>query len=64
MGASVARQCIEAGELHEVLVCVVPLLLGDGTWLFEYPGGMNVKLERISLSHVPHSANLWFRVVR
>jgi dihydrofolate reductase len=64
LGASIARQGIEAGELDEVLVGIVPLLLGEGTRLFEYPGGKSVKLERISVSHVPHATNLWFRVVK
>ena len=63
LGASVARQCIDAGVLDEVLVLVVPVLLGDGVRLFEYPGGTNVKLERMSLSETPTATNLWFRVL-
>ena len=39
-------------------------LLGDGTRLFEHPGGRSVQLERLSLTPVPHAANLWMRVVR
>jgi dihydrofolate reductase len=30
IGASVARQCIDAGLVDEILVHLVPLLLGDG----------------------------------
>jgi hypothetical protein len=30
--------------------------------LFERPGGTNVKLERISLTHSPQVTNLWLRV--
>jgi riboflavin biosynthesis pyrimidine reductase len=62
MGASVARQCLEAGELDEVLTIIAPVLLGDGVRLFDHPGGTNVRLERIHLSDVPHATNLWFRV--
>ncbi|NUR85510.1 MAG: dihydrofolate reductase [Nonomuraea sp.] len=47
MGASVAAQCLAAGELDEILVFVVPVLLGDGVRLFDHPGGANVALERI-----------------
>jgi dihydrofolate reductase len=47
LGASVARQCFDAGLLDEILVYVAPVLLGDGTRLFERPGGDNVKLERL-----------------
>jgi dihydrofolate reductase len=62
LGADVARQCIAAGELDEMLIFIAPVLLGDGTRLFEHPGGSNIKLERISLTAAPNAANLWFRV--
>ncbi len=61
LGADVARQCLEADVLDEILVLVAPVLLGDGVPLFAHPGGTNVRLERISLTSAP---NLWFRVVR
>lgn len=64
LGADVARQCLDAGFLDEILVFVAPVLLGDGTRLFEHPGGTNVKLERLSLTSAPNAANLWFRVIR
>jgi dihydrofolate reductase len=63
LGAETARRCLEAGELDEVLTVIVPVMLGDGVRLFDHPGGTNVKLERLSVSHVPHATNLWFRVV-
>jgi dihydrofolate reductase len=64
LGASTARQCLEAGVLDEMLVLIAPVLLGDGVRLFECPGGTNVRLERISLSQAPGATNLWLRVVR
>jgi dihydrofolate reductase len=64
IGADVARQCLDAGELDEVLVLIAPVLLGDGVRLFAQPGGTNIKLERLSLTHTPHATNLWFRVRR
>jgi dihydrofolate reductase len=63
LGAETARACLDAGLLDEVLVCVVPVLLGDGTRLFERPGGDNVRLERISLTHGPLATNIWTRVL-
>ena len=30
LGAEVARQCLDAGVLDEILVCIAPVLLGDG----------------------------------
>ena len=62
LGADVARQCLEAGLLAEVLVIVVPVLLGDGTRLFDHPGGTNVRLEPVGMTEAPGATNLWFRV--
>jgi dihydrofolate reductase len=64
LGAEVAHQCLDEGELDEILVCIAPVLLGDGVRLFDRPGGANVRLERLSLSHAPLATNLWLRVVR
>ena len=64
LGAEVARQCLDAGVLDEILVCIAPVLLGDGMRFFDHPGGKNVKLERLKLTHTPQATNLWFRVVR
>ena len=62
LGADVARQCLELGELDEVLAIVAPLLLGDGTRLFDHPGGTNVRLEPIDVTALAHATMLWFRV--
>jgi dihydrofolate reductase len=64
LGAEVARQCLDAGVLDEIFVCVAPVLLGDGVRLYGRAGGGEVRLERISLITAPKAANLWFRVVR
>ncbi|MGI8333810.1 dihydrofolate reductase family protein [Actinomadura scrupuli] len=64
LGADTARQCLDAGLLDEIFVCVAPVLLGDGVRLFDHPGGTNVRLERLGLTHAPQATNLWMRVVR
>lgn len=64
LGANVARQCLDAGELDEILVLVAPVMLGDGVRLFDRPGGTSVKLERTSLTHAPRATNIWLRVAR
>jgi dihydrofolate reductase len=61
-GASVAAQCLAAGVLDEVMVAVVPVLLGEGTRLFEHPGGKTVRLDQISVTHTQRVTNLWYRV--
>jgi dihydrofolate reductase len=60
LGANVAKQCLEAGLLDEILVLIAPVLLGDGTRLFEHPGGTDIRLEPISRQ--AGSTSLWFRV--
>lgn len=62
LGASTARQCLDAGVLDEMLVFIAPVLLGDGVRLFEQPGGTNVKLEPLRVSQGPQATSLWFRV--
>jgi dihydrofolate reductase len=64
LGANIASQCLDEGVHDEILVCIAPVLLGDGVRLFDRPGGSNVKLERLSLTHTPRGTNLWLRVVR
>ncbi|SCL23821.1 Dihydrofolate reductase [Micromonospora inyonensis] len=64
LGGDVARQCLDADLLDEVLVCVVPVLLGDGVRLFDHPGGRTVRLEPVGVSEAPPATNLWLRVVR
>jgi len=64
LGADLARQCLELGELDEVLAIIAPVLLGDGTRLFQHPGGSRVRLERISVETVPLATNVWMRVLR
>jgi dihydrofolate reductase len=46
-GANIARQCLEAGLLDEIVVHVAPVLVGDGVRLFER-SGEPVQLELIS----------------
>jgi dihydrofolate reductase len=48
LGADVARQCLEAGLLDEILAMPVPVLLGDGVRVFDRPGGTPVPLEPLA----------------
>ena len=59
LGADVARQCLTAGLLDEVLVFVAPVFLGEGTRLYERSGGAPVRLEPL-----PEREGLWHRVIR
>jgi dihydrofolate reductase len=48
LGANIARQCLEAGLLDEIIVHVAPVLVGDGVRLFERAGGEPVRLDPVS----------------
>ncbi len=60
LGADVARQCLAAGLLDEIVMFVVPVLLGDGVPMFRRSGGERVRLERRTDAGTGH----WYRVVR
>lgn len=64
LGVNIAQMCLDEGLLDEILVCIAPVLLGDGIRLFDRLGGTNVTLERLDLTHTPRATNLWLRVVR
>lgn len=64
LGADIARQILEAGELDEVLVIVAPVLLGGGTRLFDRPDGPDVRLEQLHVSHTPQAVNIWTRIMK
>ncbi|SCE92073.1 Dihydrofolate reductase [Micromonospora coriariae] len=48
LGANVAKQCIQAGLLDEILMLFAPVLLGDGVRMFDQPGGTRVRLAPVS----------------
>jgi len=44
LGANIARQCIEAGLVDEIIIHVAPVLVGGGIRLFERPDGDPMRL--------------------
>ncbi|MGR6316464.1 dihydrofolate reductase family protein [Micromonospora soli] len=58
LGANVAKECIEAGLLDEILMFFAPVLLGDGVRMFDHPGGATIRLAPIT-GETAH----WYRVV-
>ena len=62
IGANVAQQCLELGLVDEILVHLVPLLLGDGIRLFGQPGARPIQLQAQDYSQAGQVANLHFRV--
>ena len=63
MGASMVQQCLRAGLLDEIIVNLVPVLLGDGVRLFEF-GSSGYELVIESDIPAPGVTHLTYRVVR
>lgn len=63
LGGSISRQCLKLGLVDEIVLIVVPLLLGGGISLF---GGLGqrVELERIDTAAFASATHLRFRVVK
>jgi dihydrofolate reductase len=61
LGANVAQQCLQMGLLDEVLVLLAPVLLGDGTRMFQQRGGEPIHLLP-KQEPSTGATRLWFRV--
>jgi dihydrofolate reductase len=61
-GADVARQYLKAGLIDEMLLNVVPVVLGGGTRLFEGFEGAEIGLEQVQVVEAPGVAHLFYRV--
>jgi dihydrofolate reductase len=61
-GADVAQQYLKAGLIDEMLLNVVPVLLGAGTRLFENLEGADIRLEQSQAVEAPGVAHLSYRV--
>jgi dihydrofolate reductase len=62
-GASVAQQYLTAGLIDEMLLSVVPVVLGGGTRLFENVPAGKLKLDPIQVVDAPGVTHLRYRVV-
>jgi dihydrofolate reductase len=63
-GGDVAAQCLARGLVDEILVFVLPVLLGEGIPLFRDCVRSGSRLERISTTIFGSSTRLHYRVVR
>jgi dihydrofolate reductase len=61
LGADVAGQCLQRGLVDEILVYVLPVLLGDGV-RFSPPGLAKTRLEPISSARSGDATMIRFRV--
>jgi dihydrofolate reductase len=63
-GAGVARQLLAGGLLDEIVVHIVPVLLGAGVRLYGDDGAPTVTLKRIGATLSPQLTDLRFRIAR
>ena len=61
-GANLAQQCLRAGLLDEVVIHLVPVLLGEGVRLVDMPGVTPVVLERLEIGTSGQITDLRFGV--
>lgn len=65
MGANVIQQGLRAGLVDEIVVQVIPVLLGDGVRLFDQLGSAPITLNRTRVAEGPSGVtHLFFDVVR
>jgi dihydrofolate reductase len=63
-GSELNRQCLDAGLLDEIVLHVVPVLLGTGVRLFGDRGDSRIELERISVGEAERLTDLHYRVLK
>lgn len=61
-GADVAQQYLAAGLIDELLLNVVPVLLGEGTRLFGNLAGAEIGLEQVKVVEAPGVTHLKYRL--
>lgn len=63
-GANVAQQYIKAGLIDELQIHIAPILLGEGTRLFEHIGNEHIELESTRVLDTPGAIHLKFCIVK
>lgn len=64
MGASMVQQCLRAGLLDELIISIIPVLLGSGVRLLDDRDPDGVALEIVSVIDAPGVTHLTYRVRR
>lgn len=61
LGGNVVRQCLDADLVDEMLLMVLPVLLGRGISLFGALGGPPIRFETVAVTQAAQAAILHFR---
>jgi dihydrofolate reductase len=62
--ASVVQQCIRAGLLDELVISLVPKVLGQGVRLLDGLDAGNVELQVVRVVDAPGVTHLTYRVIK
>jgi dihydrofolate reductase len=63
-GANIANQALAEGLVDDILIILMPLILGGGVRLFGTDGGERIDLEPIAITPSGRLATLHYRVVK
>jgi riboflavin biosynthesis pyrimidine reductase len=64
MGACIVQQAIRAGLLDELVINLVPVVLGRGVRLLDGVGPGSAKFELVRVVDAPDVTHLTYRVVK
>ncbi len=64
LGASIGQQCLRAGLVDEIMIHIVPLLLGEGIRLFDNLNAGEIELERTDIVATSAITSLRLKVVK
>lgn len=63
MGASIVQQCIQAGLLDELVISLVPVVLGSGVRLMDGLDPSKTQLRKVNVVDAPGVTHLTYRVI-
>lgn len=64
MGASIVQQCLAAGLLDELVISLVPMVLGSGVRLLDNLAPGSVELDLTSVLDAPGVTHLTYQIVK
>jgi dihydrofolate reductase len=64
MGSSVPQQCLRAGLVDEILIHLVPVLLGAGVRLFDNLGGKTIDMKLMRIAEAPGVTHIRYKVIQ
>jgi dihydrofolate reductase len=63
-GAATGQQYIQGGLVDELSIHLVPVLLGEGTRMFEHLADEQIELEQVEVSKGQKATHLRLRIVK